>query len=120
MGSSQHVKLTRKIQKPQSELPSGPPQSEHPRLAKGTQVSKVVPGVKVRPTLPPNPRPRTLLTMTPEALKLFALRYYLLGFGDTGRGFNADTVAPDNKAIRSILGVRFDRLYRTRESSGDD
>lgn len=84
-----------------------------PRLAQGTQMSKVVAGVKVR-TLPAR-KMRTVLTMSPEALKLFALRYYLLGFGDTGRGFNGDTIPADNKAIRSILGVRFDRLYKSRE-----
>ena len=95
-------------------MPSGKPGSA-PKLAKGTLVSKVVTGVKVR--VPPKKVHKTNLTMTPDALKLFALRYYLLGFGDTGRGFNGEVTEPTNKAVRSILAVRFDRLYKTREGT---
>ncbi len=77
---------------------------------------KVLKGVPVR--FPPGtPKRRTNLVMTPEALRLFAYRYYLLGFGDTGKGFHGESAPASNKTIQSILGIRFNRLYLTREGA---
>lgn len=100
-----------------------PAQKNNRELTSGVQTSAgmssapsnpVVKGVRVR-TNPGTRSRRTLITMSPEALKLMMYKWYVLGFGDTGRGFNGDTIPPTNKALRSILGARFDRAYRTRE-----
>ena len=82
---------------------------------------KVVRGVRV-PTSPGvRPKRRVLKVMTPEALKLFAYRFYRLGVNDTGVGFHGETfknkrlTQQNLKAIAGILNARFNRAYSTHE-----
>lgn len=94
--------------KTSSELPSG---------KTGTTVVKKRP-----PTVPPSkPKARVLVQMSPEALKLFAYRYYRIGLMETGTGFHGETFAKANartlKALNSILNVRFLKAYADREGT---
>lgn len=58
------------------------------------------------------PRRPTLIQMSPYALKLFARRWYMLGFGDTGKGFHGESMDPTSRVVRSLLTTRFDHLYK--------
>lgn len=71
------------------------------------------------PTTPTRGKRPTLVVMSPQALKLFAYRFYRLGFSDTGSGFHGEVFTrakPHNmKALTSILVARFNRAYTERE-----
>lgn len=92
-----------------SELPSG--------KKAGTKVVKKRP-----PTMPhTKPKRRTLITMAPDALRLFAYRFYRLGFNDTGSGFHGEMLKNEKltqknlQALIGLLNVRFNRAYQDKE-----
>lgn len=104
--------------KPETRMPSESPSGKRTSVA---GPSRVVKGVRV-PTSPgARPKRRTLVTMSPEALKLICWRFYHLGFNDTGAGFHGESfknkkLTPGNiKALRGILNARFLKAYASKE-----
>ncbi len=83
--------------------------------------SRVVKGVRVRTD--PGKKRRVNVVMNPESLRLFAYRFFMLGFNETGAGFHGEyfknrKLTPQNlKAIRDIMNARFNRAYTTREGT---
>ena len=61
------------------------------------------------------------MTMSPEALRLYAYRWYRIGLMETGSGFHGEVFAKANakstKALNGILNVRFLKAYSDREGT---
>ena len=50
--------------------------------------------------------------MTPAARRALAAKWFLIGFSNSGRGFNGDNYDPQkHPALESILLAEFDRVY---------
>jgi hypothetical protein len=57
---------------------------------------------------------QTLITMHERALRLFAHRWFLIGFSLTGAGFHGETFpVNDHKGARSLITAHFNRVWES-------